>query len=182
MGFRSDIQRWANISDFRAHLNKHDNSIASWARGIVLHHTVRPDVSEWRGMRSMYALRAYYTNLGWPAGPHLFIAADTINPANNGIYQLTAINEKGVHASGANSQYWGIEVVGNFDLTAWSLSQKELVYNTIVELLTWRNITKISQATLLGHREVPSLKTCPGSLINMDIVRADIALKMRSTV
>ena len=179
MPFRSDIRQWPTANALRAHLANYDPRIAPWCRAIVLHHTVRPDSTEWRGMRSMQAMQAYYTQLGWPAGPHLYLACHSLNPASDGIWQMTALNETGVHAAGANSFAWGIEVVGNFDAKPWSAVQQALIYDVVVALMQWRGITEVSKRTLMGHREVPSPKSCPGRMIDMDKVRADIAQRLR---
>lgn len=179
MPFRSDIRQWTTAEALRAHLANYDPRIASWCRGIVLHHTVRPDTTEWRGVRSMQAMQAYYTQLGWQAGPHLFLACHAPNAATNGVWQMTALNETGVHAAGANSFTWGIEVVGNFDAKPWSTPQQALIYDVVVALMQWRGITEVSKRTLMGHREVPSPKSCPGRMIDMDKVRNDIAQRLR---
>ena len=173
--FRCDIRQWTSAQALREHLAQYDPSIASWCTGIVVHHTVKPDTTEWRGMRSMQAMKAYYTQLGWSAGPHLYLACHSLNASTNGIWQLTALNERGVHAAGANNSTWGIEVVGNFDAKPWSAIQQALVYDVIEILMRWRGITSVNINTLKGHREVPSSKTCPGRMIDMDKVRRDIA-------
>jgi len=127
----------------------------------------------------MQAMQAYYTQLGWQAGPHLFLACHAPNAATNGVWQMTALNETGVHAAGANSFTWGIEVVGNFDAKPWSTPQQALIYDVVVALMQWRGITEVSKRTLMGHREVPSPKSCPGRMIDMDKVRNDIAQRLR---
>jgi hypothetical protein len=57
--------------------------------------------------------------------------------------------------------------------------QQALVYDVVVALMQWRGITEVSKRTLMGHREVPSPKSCPGRMIDMDKVRNDIAQRLR---
>lgn len=98
MKFDIDVRQWRTWQGFRAHLFQHDRHICNWARGAVIHHTWKPTPGQWRGMTSMQSLKRYYEGLGWTAGPHLFICAGAPNPADDGIWQLTPLNLKGIHA------------------------------------------------------------------------------------
>jgi hypothetical protein len=80
----------------------------------------------------------------------------------------------GIHAGSANRWAWGIEVVGNYNVAPWSPAMMDMVKGATLALMNWRGIA-VSRQTLIGHREVPSSKTCPGSMINMDKVRAIFA-------
>jgi hypothetical protein len=168
--FRSDIKNLGSADDFQQYLSQYDPSIALWARAVTLHHTYRPDEQQWRGERTLRAIQKYYESLGWDAGPHLFIAPD-------GIWQLTALNEKGIHAGTANSFSWGVEVVGYFDHRDWTPELRATVYAVTATLLQWRSLL-VSYDTLRGHREWGSPKTCPGTMINMDTVRSDVTALM----
>lgn len=168
--FAIDKRQWKTANDFRQHVMRHDPAIAPWARGIVLHHTWKPTLMQWRGSASIDSMAKYYASLGWTSGPHLYIAVGSQNPADDGIWQMTPLNLQGTHATTANRWAWGIEVVGNYDVMPWSNATTELVKAAVLTLCAWRRIT-ISRDTLIGHREVPSPKTCPGKAIDMDIVR-----------
>lgn len=169
--FRSDIKNLGTAEQFVQYLSQYDPKIAPWARAVTIHHTYKPEESQWQGEKTLKSIRRYYESLGWDSGPHLFLAPD-------GIWQLTALNETGIHAGRANSFSWGIEVVGFFDERDWSAEQRQTVYAVTAALLSWRSLQS-SYDTLRGHREWGSLKTCPGKMINMDKVRSDVAALMR---
>lgn len=177
MTIRHDIRQWQTPHDFQAHLMKYDPGIASWAKGIVVHHTYKPTPATFQGRRTMEGLVNYYTTLGWPAGPHLFIATGCRNPEHDGIWQLTALNEKGVHAGLCNSWTWGIEVVGNYDTVPWSPVTEYYVLAVMDSLTRWGGIN-ITADTIKGHRDCGSPKTCPGKAIDMSTVRKHL-LAMR---
>ena len=82
--FRWDLRQWKTADDLRAHLANYDPDIAPWAKGVVLHHTFRPEERHWRGATTMTGIKNYYEGLGWDAGPHLFICVGAPNPADDG--------------------------------------------------------------------------------------------------
>ncbi len=172
--FRSDIRNLGDAQQFHEYLFQYDPSIAPWARAVTIHHTYKPDESKWRGESTLRNIQSYYEGLGWDAGPHLFLAPD-------GIWQLTALNEAGIHAGRANKFSWGIEVVGYFDERDWSEEQRKTVYAVTATLLCWRSLPA-NWSTLRGHREWGSPKTCPGKMIDMERVRSDVAALMRGVV
>lgn len=174
MGFIIDQRQWRTVADLQRHLAAHDPAIAPWARGVVLHHTWKPTLSQWRGAATMASMARYYEGLGWDRGPHLFIAVGSRRPDDDGIWQMTPLNLVGIHAGSANRWAWGIEVVGNYDVAPWSPAMMDMVKGATLALMAWRGIA-VSRQTLIGHREVPSPKTCPGSRIDMDMVRAIFA-------
>lgn len=146
-----------------------------WAEGVVLHHTYSPTLPEWHvstPRAELDKLAHYYQydvknkdgSTGWPAGPHLFIS-------DVGIYQMTPLTHVGVHAGPCNSNYWGIEVVGNYDNHYWSPGTEHLVLGATAVLMRHAHVTTINEKTLRGHRDCASPKTCPGSAISMDLVR-----------
>lgn len=166
--FRSDIRQWSSPQTFGAHLRMHDAKICDWVSTIVVHHTVSPTLRQWRGRTSMEAIRRYYMGLGWDSGPHLFISSGAPRASDDGIWQLTALNERGIHAGICNRNSIGIEVVGWYDTQGWSASMEIMVINTIVELYRWLPRAPIS---IIGHRDCGSPKTCPGRAISMSRVR-----------
>lgn len=166
--FRSDIRQWSNRDTFGNHLRRHDSKICNWVSNIVVHHTVSPTLAQWRGRASMEAIRRYYIGLGWDSGPHLFISKGAPRPIDDGIWQLTAINEPGIHAGLCNRNSIGIEVVGWYDKEGWGYEMENLVIGTVVELYRWLPKAPIS---IIGHRDCGSPKTCPGRAISMSRVR-----------
>jgi hypothetical protein len=166
--FRSDIRQWSTPQTFGAHLRLHNNHICDWVSTIVVHHTVSPTLKQWRGRMSMEAIRRYYISLGWDSGPHLFLSSGAPRPSDDGVWQLTALNERGIHAGLCNTNSIGIEVVGWYDKEGWSPAMEKLVINTIVELYRWLPRAPIG---IIGHRDCGSPKTCPGRAISMTRVR-----------
>ncbi len=177
MPFRADMRQWVSVADFAAHLQAYAPSIAPWAQGAIVHHTYRPVQSAWSGLSTMRGMKSYYESLGWDAGPHLFIVAGSPNVAHDGIWQMTPLNEVGVHAGVCNSRYWGIEVVGDYDDAPWDAATRQLVVGAIGELLKWRSIA-VSATSIKGHRDCNSPKTCPGTSINLTDVRSWVSTYM----
>ena len=170
MTFAVDIRQWKTVEEFAAHLKAHNPDVAPWATGAIVHHTYRPLQSQWRGQTTMNGLKNFYIDKGWDAGPHLFIAANSPNPADDGIWQLTPLNMVGIHAGVCNSHYWGIEVVGDYDNVGWSPETQKLTIGAIGELIKWRSLS-VTPASVKGHRDCNSPKTCPGKAIDMNNVR-----------
>jgi hypothetical protein len=56
----------------------------AWIKGITIHHSAIPTRAQWYGTPTMEATKQYYINKGWPAGPHLFLAALTPDSSNDG--------------------------------------------------------------------------------------------------
>jgi hypothetical protein len=168
--FAIDIRQWKTVQEFASHLSNYSPAIASWATGVVVHHTYRPLPSQWNGRVTLGGLKNFYVGKGWSAGPHLFIVANSPNPAHDGIWQLTPLNLPGVHATVCNPRTWGIEVVGDFDVSPWDAQTRELVVGAMAELLKWRNLA-VDTSTVIGHRDCNSPKTCPGKAIDLNNVR-----------
>lgn len=182
MTFAIDIRHWKDAAGLREHLTHYDPAIAPWASGVTIHHTVSPTIVQWKGRASIESMAAYYEHTnGWSAGPHLFVCAGARNASDDGIWQMTPLNMPGVHAGVCNAHLWGIEVVGYYDRVRWSTKTAELAYGAAAALLAWRDIV-VSKQTVKGHRECKSLKTCPGSAIDMNIVRATLAIVMAAPV
>lgn len=141
----------------------------AWISGICIHHTYIPTRAQWRGRPTMDNLKFYYERLGWPSGPHLFLAALT---RADGIWAGTPLAVPGTHAGKCNSTHIGIEIVGNYDVEPWPAPVSALVYGTVLALMRWG---QIPPACVQGHRECLANKSCPGTAINMDHVRRELA-------
>jgi hypothetical protein len=180
--FHVDIRHWANAAALAEHLSHYDPSIAAWAKGVTVHHTDVPTPAQWRGLRSLqgddgkHGLVQFYKDKGWDGGPHLFACIGAPNPADDGLWQMTPLNMPGIHAGICNKDHWSIEVVGNYDKSAWPAPVADLVYGAAAALLNWRDLGPV----INGHRECLPNKTCPGKAIQMDAVRAELARRMQS--
>ena len=149
----------------------------AWIKGITLHHTAIPTRAQWRGHSTMEGMRTYYIGKGWPAGPHLYLAALTPDSLNEGIWGATPLASQGVHAGKCNAGSIGSEVVGVYDREPWPHEVAELVYTTCVSLMRW---AKITPAQVQGHRECMANRSCPGRAIDMDAVRAELTRRLKS--
>lgn len=175
--FDYDLRHWKTVEEFAAHLARHDPAVAPWAKGTTIHHTYVPRIDQWRGATSMEGTKNYYIGKGWTSGPHLFIAYGSPNPADDGIWQMTPLNMRGTHAGICNSDFWGIEVVGDYDRAPWSAGLRALVVGATAALMQWRGLP-VSTLSLCGHRDCKSPKTCPGSKIDMNDVRTWVTRAM----
>lgn len=146
-----------------------------WITGITIHHTYRPNRADWRGYKSMEFLSRHYRQLGWSAGPHLFLAALTPGPFTDGIWAGTPLAVPGVHAGVCNGSHIGVEVVGDYDKEPWPRPVAELVYGVVALLMRWG---RIPLSRVQGHRECLKNKSCPGRQIDMNIVRGELARRM----
>jgi hypothetical protein len=167
MMFRWVIRHFPTVAAFRAYLAT--LSPPSWATGVTVHHTLIPTVAQWRGRASMEGMGAHYRDvLHWDSGPQVFAAPD-------GIWQGTPVTQVGVHAGPCNDDKIAVEVVGNYDRTAWSGAIKTNAEGAIVALLDWLKLAAATEQTLVGHRDcMPGQKTCPGRTILLPDVRKRI--------
>jgi hypothetical protein len=176
MAFLWGTHHWATVAEFASYLKSlpvapvwqfEDKNYRP--DGVTIHHTFIPEVDQWRGQSSMNGIRDYYANeQKWDRGPHLFIAPD-------GLWEGTPLTYWGIHAGSCNLHKFGFEIVGNYDKKIWIEPIHSLVYDTLVTV--YRHF-RFDPATLRGHRECGSDKTCPGSAINMDAVRAALQVKL----
>jgi hypothetical protein len=74
---------------------------------------------------------------------------------------------------------WGIEVVGNYDADGWPPDVAALAQGAAAALLAWRGLL-VTGATLKGHRDCNSPKSCPGTSVNLEAVRRGVAALMEA--
>jgi N-acetyl-anhydromuramyl-L-alanine amidase AmpD len=139
---------------------------------VVLHHTWKPTVAQWRGLASMKGMQSFYRSKGWSAAPHLYVAPD-------GIWLATPMSEVGIHAGNGNSGTWdgkwsysiGIEMVGNYDKQRPSGAVWEGTRAVIGELSKRLNIAP--RKLIYFHRDFSS-KSCPGWAVTKDWVFGEV--------
>ena len=136
------------------------------------------DIKQELSIIAIEGIKNYYVAKGWTAGPHLFVIGNPPDPSTAGIWQMTPLNMRGIHAGRYNTTHWGIEVVGNYDAQPWGTETHDLVLGAAGALLQWQKIPA-TYNTVKGHRETGSPKTCPGKLVNMDSFRYDLAALLR---
>lgn len=178
--FHLDTRHWRTVQEFERHLAGYDPAItAPWAKGVTYHHTYRPLASQWVGEPSIKGLVSTYKNKkpAWDRGPHLFIVAGAPNPAHNGIWQFTPLHLPGTHAGACNASHWGIEVCGDYDKGPWPAAVEQLALGAGAALLRWKQLP-LTPATVRGHRDCLNNKTCPGTAIDMEEIRAALAHRL----
>jgi len=136
---------------------------------LVLHHTYIPTESQWRGLTSLRGVQAYYGQLGWDAGPHLFVGPDAI-------WLATPMKDIGIHAGLGNSGYtggklWysiGMEMVGNFD----KVRPKGKVWENAKAVISGlsKRLGLAPRALIRFHRDYTNEKSCPGWAITKEWV------------
>lgn len=167
--FDADFKHWPTISAFAAYLQGVPRP--SWCKGITNHNTYIPNEKQWRGMASMLSMRDTYIAKGWSAGPHLYLAATSPNPADTGIWQMTPLGHVGVHAGACNTHHLGIENVGDFDAAPPSAEQYTLLItiNTLI-LHAWG----LPPSSVNVHNECMTGRTCPGKYVTGTQIRTDL--------
>lgn len=148
------------IEDFNQYLST--KIPPKWLTAIVVHHTLVPDVHEWRGKRSFDAILRYYKMMGWTSYPHIFVATD-------GNWVMNDVTRKGTASNAANDFSIAVEVLGNYDRHHWQEPIKTSAVKTIAALLKWANL---DIDDILTHRLYNPSKTCPGKAISLASIKA----------
>lgn len=173
------IGRRFTPEEFAFYLQNPGESFQWNPTGITAHHTAFPDLS----MRPngfieqhMLNLRSYYKGMGWRSGPQIFTD-------DNGIWVLTPVTRRGVHARSFNAARIGVEMLGNFDSKAEYESergQKSIQFGKIAIALMMKHLG-IDAGRLNFHRHDPTTsKTCPGKLIEFDRFEDDVIQLLES--
>lgn len=139
---------------------------------VVLHHTWKPTVAQWRGVASMKGMQNYYRGLGWSAAPHIYTGPDKI-------WLATPMSEVGIHAGVGNSGTWngkwsysiGLEMVGNYDQQRPSGAVWEHA-KAVMGALSKR--LGIAPRNLIYFHRDFSTKSCPGWAVTKEWVWAEV--------
>jgi hypothetical protein len=108
----------------------------------------------------MSGLERYYRDeMGWSAAPHLFVDDQ---PA--GIWVLTPLTTPGVHAKSFNPRSIGLEMLGNYDVEAFTSGRGDRVReNAVAAIAMLSAALDIDPDSMRFHRDEPNTtKTCPG--------------------
>lgn len=173
-GFLMDVLQFRTVEALRRHLRRHAYAhTAPWARGVTMHHTVSPTAAQWRGAASVLAMARYYRDTNkWDRGPHLFTVAGCPDASHAGIWQMTPLNLRGIHAAAFNTNHWGIEVCGLYDAAPWPADAAALALGAAAALADWGGLPS---ASVNGHRDDPgTTKTCPGRAVDLAAVRRGV--------
>jgi hypothetical protein len=139
--------------------------------GITLHNTAAPTLAQWAESGPSHDarirnLQSYYENeLGWHAGPHLFISRTRINGFAN-------ILLPGVHSRCFNSTHIGIECVGDYTAEAWDSGDGALVRdNAVFAMAVIYRKLGLDPDDLTFHKECTrDNHDCPGHSVHKDDV------------
>lgn len=165
MGFRP--------SDFKDYV--HSLTPGAWRpQFVVLHNTSSPRLSQWHstsGGSRMKNLESYYRDqMGWSAGPHLFVADDLI-------WAFTPLTMSGVHSPSWNAISWGVEMVGEYEEEPFSPAVRANTIDALATIHLWQGV---DPEALRFHKEDPETDhtTCPGR--NVD--KSDILARLRARI
>jgi hypothetical protein len=102
------------LAEFRAYLAS--VQLSAWRPKFpTLHNTGVPSLKQWLGYgptpqeRWGASLNRYYEGMGWHAGPHLVVCPDYV-------WVLCDLTKSGVSVSCWNSETFGIEMIGNYEV------------------------------------------------------------------
>lgn len=176
MTFKID-GRPMTVDGFRSHVE--GLSFSAWKpSGIAVHNTANPSLYPLKGHGSWHGssvtpaqrvknLAAYYSGLGWPAGPHLFVD-------DQFIWLFTPLTQKGVHSPSWNGTKIGIEMVGDYDIESFNEGPGAKVRdNTVAALAILHAKLGLDPQTIKLHKEDPATThACPGKNVGKaDLIR-----------
>lgn len=143
----------------------------------TLHNTGVPSLAQWLAYgatpqeRWGANLNRYYEGMGWHAGPHLVVCPDYI-------WVLCDLTKSGVSVSCWNSETFGIEMIGNYEVGGDDFSTGEgakvrdnaaAVLALLCQTFQWPDLEdyQIGVRGLHFHREcVRDKHSCPGSKVS----------------
>ncbi len=151
---------------------------------VGIHHTFRPDASQWTGPQRLKAVfDDYYHNRGWRpwgVGPHLWLYDGTgsYKPSQPLVYVGTHPRHDGYGIVGRNTRWLHIEAIGYYDYQEMSAAMVGL-YRDVIQTVCGNRIPIRNCAPgrdnpsqplgLLFHRDAPGAgKTCPGLTVTSD--------------
>lgn len=135
--------------------------------GITLHNTAAPRLDQWAESGAAHQARIinlqhyYETQLGWHAGPHLFISRNYINGFSN-------LLQPGVHSRCFNATHIGIEMVGDFATEEFDSGDGAMVRdNAVFAMATLYRALNLDPKYLTFHKECTrDNHDCPGRKVN----------------
>ena len=173
------------IAEFRAYLS--GVQLGAWRPKFpTLHNTAVPSLAQWLAYgptpqeRWGASLNRYYEGLGWHAGPHLVVCSDYV-------WVLCDLTRSGVSVSCWNSETFGIEMIGNYEVGADDFASGDgaKVRDNAAEVLAaltvkfgWRDLADYEAGVrgLHFHRECTrDHHACPGSEVSKADMLARVA-------
>ncbi len=136
--------------------------------GVTLHNTWMPDLKrvqgylnskKWTPEQLIDNWWVSYRKMKWYSGPHIFIFPEKI-------YVATPLNVRGTHSPSYNKNYWGIEIIGNYDTEILPPQMRKLAVHTAATMFKTLGVTA-TNINFRFHGEDPKTthKNCPGKNI-----------------
>lgn len=147
-----------------------------WTRRITsvhVHHTWRPNHSQWRGQSTVEAIRRYHTQeLGWSdIAEHLTLGPD------GSLWTGRSLDRPPASAAGHNGTPtegpFMIEMIGDFDIgrDVFGGDQAASAYRTIAEICS---AFGLNTSAIRFHNEFANAKSCPGTSFKLEDFRAAV--------
>jgi hypothetical protein len=129
----------------------------------------------------------WHREKGWAGiGYHFVIVNDRHRSVGDGTVQVGRAKEReGAHTQGINARSLGICCAGNGDVDRHTTAQRKALVELVSDLID--EFPEITVDRVIGHRDVNRLvadgilqrkyltdKTCPGRLVSMDEIRAQV--------
>lgn len=153
---------------------------AWWPSFVVLHNTGIPTLAQRPNgltLQHILGLEAYYRDeLGWSAGPHLFID-------DRKIWVFSPLTAPGVHSPSWNGIALGVEMLGDYGTELFASGRGLQVHtNAIRALATLHMVLGLKVETLHFHKEDPKTthKSCPGKNVVKSIIIQEVSNIMTS--
>jgi len=172
------------IPEFHVHLA--GLALGGWRPKFpTLHNTGVPSLKQWLAMGATPQerwggnLNRYYQGMGWHAGPHLVVCPDYI-------WVLCDLTKPGVSVSCWNSETFGIEMVGNYEVGGddFSTGEGARVRDNAASVLAaigakfgWGDLSEIAigERGLHFHHDCPAdHHSCPGS----KVIKPDMLMRV----
>jgi hypothetical protein len=131
---------------------------------IALHNTAAPTLAQRpNGFSKQHILNleAYYRDqLGWSAGPHLFVD-------DKQIWVFTPLTLSGVHSPSWNKIALGVEMLGDYDKDEFDSGRGlKVQQNTVAAFATLSAVLGLDPDTIKLHKEDPATThACPGKKV-----------------
>lgn len=132
-------------------------------KGVVLHHTFKPDYSSWKKLHDhefwWVSIDAYHRGKGWKKiGYHWLIFPDGLIAVGR------SMTEVGAHTKGKNTSTVGVCLLGNFDVDEMNANQYISAWFVLTALLVKLSLPPDA---LFFHRNFAD-KTCPGMKLDLE--------------
>jgi hypothetical protein len=140
---------------------------------VFIHHTAIPNAKQWRGLKTLTGIRNEHMKRfkTYDIGYHFIIA-----PNGRDIWLGRDINRIGAHALNNNTGTVGVVYAANFNEENPKVNGYDLGLSVVESLIRKLGL---EFNDVYGHREGKGSSTsCPGSLLDMNAFRADIALRL----